>query len=353
MNISSLSPGRQSCRLLRVLAVAVGLAGTASAAIAAEVNVYSYREPQLVEPLLKVFTQRTGIQTRLVFAKDGLVERMAAEGQLSLADVLLTTDISRLTEAKALGLTDVIAGDGRKRVAASLQDPEGHWTALTARARVIYASKERVKETDITYADLADAKWKGRICSRSGQHPYNTALIASMIAHLGEAAAETWLKGVKANLAHRPAGGDREQVRDVWAGKCDLALGNTYYMGLMMTNEKSPEQKTWANAVRVVFPDSAGHGTHVNVSGVAIARYAPHKADAQKLVAFLLSDEAQKLYASVNHEYPVATGVPPSDLLKGLGTLKPDTLPLGDIAKLRKRASELVDKVNFDAGPSS
>ena len=178
-------------------------------------------------------------------------------------------------------------------------------------------------------------------------------MIASMIAHLGEEKAETWLKGVKANLAHRPAGGDREQVRDVWAGKCDLALGNTYYMGLMLTNEKSPEQKQWANAVRVIFPNAGDRGTHVNVSGVAIARHAPHKDAAQRLVAFLLSAEAQALYASVNHEYPVTAGVPPSDLLNGLGHLKPDPLPIADIVRLRRQASELVDKVNFDAGPSS
>ncbi len=321
------------------------------AAQTAEVNIYSYREPQLVEPLLKLFNDKTGIKTRLVFAKDGLVERMAAEGALGRADVLLTTDATRLVEAKALALTQRI--DAVSPGGGSLADPDGQWTSLTLRARVIYASKERVQDTAITYEQLADPKWKGRICSRSGQHPYNTAMIASMIAHLGEEKAETWLKGVKANLAHRPAGGDREQVRDVWAGKCDLALGNTYYMGLMLTNEKSPEQKQWANAVRVIFPNAGDRGTHVNVSGVAIARHAPHKDAAQRLVAFLLSAEAQALYASVNHEYPVTAGVPPSDLLNGLGHLKPDPLPIADIVRLRRQASELVDKVNFDAGPSS
>lgn len=340
---------------LRALTMTTGLAAAAasSGATAAEVNVYSYREPQLVEPLLKAFTEQTGIKARLVFAKDGLVERMAAEGRLSPADVLLTTDIARLTEAKALDLTAAYTGPDRERVAAQLRDADGHWMALTMRARVLYVSKERVKETAISYTELADPKWKGRICSRSGQHPYNTALIASMIAHLGEAGAEAWLKGVKANLAHRPAGGDREQVRDVWSGQCDIALGNTYYMGLMLTNEKSPEQKKWANAVRVIFPDAGGRGTHVNISGIAIARHAPHKAEAEKLVAFLLSDNAQSLYAGTNHEYPVARTVPPSELLQSLGQLKPDALPLGEISRLRKKASELVDKVNFDAGPSS
>lgn len=338
---------------LRVLAVTAGVATFGNGTMAAEVNVYTYREPQLIEPLLKAFTDQTGIKTRVVFAKDGLVERMAAEGRLSPADVLLTTDIARLTEAKALELTDAFTGAERNRVAEQLRDADGHWLALTMRARVLYVSKERVKEPTITYADLADPKWKGRICSRSGQHPYNTALIAAMIAHLGDAGAEAWLKGVKANLAQRPAGGDREQVRDVWAGKCDIAIGNTYYMGLMITNEKSPEQQKWASAVRVIFPDGGGRGTHVNISGVAIAKHAPHKAEAQKLVAFLLSDGAQSLYADTNHEYPVVSSVPPSSLLKSLGSLKPDSLPLAEISKLRKKASELADKVNFDAGPSS
>ncbi|MFM9939879.1 MAG: extracellular solute-binding protein [Hyphomicrobiaceae bacterium] len=335
------------------IAAAVLAVANCTTATAAEVNVYSYREPQLVEPLLKAFTERTGIKARLIFAKDGLVERMAAEGHLSPADVLLTTDIARLTEAKALGLTEPFTGDERRRVAPPLQDTDGHWTAVTLRARVLFASKERVKDTAIRYAELADPKWKGRICSRSGQHPYNTALIAAMIAHLGEGGAETWLKGVKANLAQRPAGGDREQVRDVWAGKCDLALGNTYYMGLMLTNEKVPEQKKWADAVRVIFPDAGGQGTHVNISGVALARHAPNKAAAQQLIAFLLGDAAQSLYADINHEYPVSANVAPSDLLRSLGPLKPDALPLAEISRLRKKASELVDKVNFDAGPSS
>ena len=339
---------------IAAMALMVAALGSVTPATAQtqEINVYSYREPQLVEPMLKLFTERTGIKTRLVFAKDGLVERMAAEGRLSPADILLSTDIARLTEAKAQRLTDTIEA-GKDLAAGSLKDADGQWVALTMRARVIYASKERVKDATLSYEDLADPKWKGKICSRSGQHPYNTTMIAAMIAHKGEAAAETWLKGVKANLAHRPAGGDREQVRDVWAGKCDLALGNTYYMGLMLTNDKNPEQKTWANAVRLIFPNAGDRGTHVNISGVAIAKNAPNKEAAQKLVAFLLSPDAQSLYASLNHEYPVNSAVAPSDLLKSLGTLKPDGLPLEEISKLRRKASEMVDKVNFDAGPSS
>jgi iron(III) transport system substrate-binding protein len=188
---------------------------------------------------------------------------------------------------------------------------------------------------------------------RSGQHVYNTSLIATMVAHKGEAAAETWLKGVKANLAHKPAGGDREQARDIASGKCDLALGNTYYMALMMKNEKVPEQKKWAAAIKLLFPNAGDRGTHVNISGMAMARHAPNRANALKLMEFLASDEAQKLYASANNEYPVSPKVPPSQIVQSWGPLKADALPLENIGKYRRRASELVDKVNFDAGPSS
>ncbi len=333
---------------------ALTLSVSAFAATAAEVNIYSSREPQLIEPMLKAFSDKTGIKTNVVFVRDGLNERLAAEARNSPADVMLTVDVTRLTEAKDQGLTQPIVSQSVNAIVpANLRDPEGHWTALTLRARVVYASKERVKQDTISYEELADPKWRGKLCSRSGQHAYNTAAIAAMIAHKGVEATETWLKGVKANLAHKPAGGDREQVRDVFAGKCDLALGNTYYMGLMQTNEKNPEQKEWASAVKVLFPNAGDRGTHVNVSGVAITKNAPNKDNAVKLVEFLVSDEAQHMYASVNHEYPVNPKLEPSATVKSWGALKADSLPLGDISKHRKQASELVDKVNFDAGPSS
>ena len=344
------------CAATRTLGAAAALFGVCAWTLpaAADVNIYSSREPQLIEPMLKAFTDKTGIKTNVVFIRDGLNERLAAEGRNSPADLMLTVDIARLTEAKDQGLTQpltsaVVAG----AVPANLRDPEGHWITLTMRARVVYASRERVKQDSITYEELADPKWRGKLCSRSGQHAYNTALVAAMVAHKGADGAEAWLKGVKANLAHKPAGGDREQVRDVQSGKCDLALGNTYYMGLMQTNEKNPEQKEWAKAVKVLFPNAGDRGTHVNVSGAALTKNAPNKADAIKLVEFLVGSEAQGMYASINHEYPVDPKVEPSATVKSWGSLKPDSLPLGDISKHRKTASEIVDKVNFDAGPSS
>ncbi len=315
------------------------------------INIYSFREPALIEPVLSAFTAKTGIKTNSIFAKDGLIERIAAEGANSPADVILTNEFGLLTLAKASGVTASNDSDTlSKSIPAELRDAGGHWFALTRRARVFYVSKDRVKDDALSYEDLADPKWKGRICMRSGQHTYSTALIASMIAHHGEEKAEAWLTGLKNNLARKPAGGDREAVRDVQAGLCDIAIGNTYYMAAML---KNPEQKAWADAVRIVFPNAADRGTHVNVSGMALAAHAPNKANAEKLMDFLASPEAQKIYASQIYEYPVVAGVEVSAVVASWGALKADDVPLSKIAELRKKASELVDKVHFDAGPNS
>ena len=325
-----------------------------SAAAQGEVNIYSYREPQLIDPLLKAFSEQTGIRTNVVYASAGLNERLAAEGQNSPADLLFTVDAGRLSEAKDAGLTQAVdLVTLQQSIPAAYRDPGNHWFGLTMRSRIVYASRDRVKQDSITYEELADPKWKGKICIRSGQHVYNTSLIATLIAHKGEAFAEQWLKGLKANLAHKPAGGDREQARDIYSGKCDLAVGNTYYMALMATNEKNPEQKRWGAAIKPLFPNANERGSHVNISGMALAKNAPNKANALKLMEYLASEQAQKIYATANNEYPVNPAVDPSEIVKGWGKLKPDALPLENIAKYRKKASELVDKVNFDAGPSS
>ncbi|MBL8583023.1 MAG: extracellular solute-binding protein, partial [Rhizobiaceae bacterium] len=236
---------------------------------------------------------------------------------------------------------------------AEYRDPDGEWFGLTKRGRVVYASKERVGDDPITYASLADPKWKGKICIRSGQHDYNLALISAAIAHWGEEKTEEWLKGVKANLARKPDGGDRDQAKAIAAGECDIALGNTYYVGLMQNNEKEPEQKEWASAIKVVFPTFENGGTHVNISGVALAKNAPNKDNAVKLIEFLSSHKAQQIYAEQVYEYPVEPGLEPSATVKAFGTLNADTLPLADIAKNRKLASEMVDRVGLDDGPNS
>ena len=338
----------------------LAIAGVASAACCAaeraeaagEVNVYSYREPPLMAPLLQAFTAKTGIKVNLIYAPQGLEERIAAEGRNSPADVLLTTDVARLTEAKDKGITQPAVSDVLTRsIPAAYRDTDGHWFGLSMRARVVFASRDRVAQDAITYEELADPKWKGKICSRSGQHPYNTALLAAMIAHLGEAKAEAWLRGLKANLARKPAGGDREQVRDVTSGLCDLAIVNTYYMGAMQTETNNPEQQKWAAAVKLLFPNAGDRGSHVNISGAVLAKYAPNRANGVMLMEFLASDEGQRIYAEVVHEYPLKPGAPISERVRSWGTLKPDALAASKISTFRKAASELMDKVNFDAGP--
>lgn len=334
---------------MRWLPASVILAAVPVGARAADqVNVYSYREPGLIQPLLKTFTEETGIRVNFIFAKDGLVERMVAEGRNSPVDVLLTNESGLLFQAEASGVTQGLQDATLEAaVPATLRDPKGHWFALTRRARVVYASRERVGQGQITYEELAEPKWRGKICIRSGQHTYNIALIASMIAHHGEAKAEAWLKGLKENLARKPAGGDREAVRDVYSGQCDVAVGNTYYMVAML---KNAEQKAWADSVKILFPNAADRGTHVNISGMALAAHAPDKDAAIKLMHFLVSPKAQQMYAEANGEYPVVAGAEAPEVVKGWGVLKADDLGLDKIGALRKAASELVDKVGFDAG---
>jgi len=282
-------------------ATAIATALTASAGLAAEVNVYTTRQPELVQPIFDTFTAETGIEVNVLYAEKGLIERMKAEGARSPADLYMTADISNVKAATDAGLTqphgNATVGEV---VPAALRDEAGHWFALTTRARVAYVSKERVAEGEITtFEDLADPKWRGRICTRPGSHSYNLALIAAMIAHHGEDAAKAWVVGLRDNLARKPQGNDRAQVKAVWAGECDIAIGNTYYMGKML---EDPEQAPWAESVRVVFPVFEGGGAHVNISGAALTRSAPNKAEAEKLIDFLLSPEAQELYASLNHE---------------------------------------------------
>jgi iron(III) transport system substrate-binding protein len=341
--------------LKTAIAVPFGAALLVSSAMAdGVVNVYSYRQPELIKPLLDAFTADSGIKTNVLFLDKGLEEKIAEEGQNSPADVILTVDIGRIQAAQDKGVTQPLADEViNKDIPAQYRDPQGNWFGVTTRARVVYASKERVKEDAITYEELADPKWKGRICTRSGQHVYTIGLIASMIAHHGAEKTEEWLRGVKANLARKPDGGDREQAKAIFAGECDIALGNTYYVGQMQTNEKQPEQKEWAASIKVLFPNANDRGTHVNISGMALAKYAPNKDNAVKLMEFLASDKGQKLYGEQVFEYPVEPGIKPSAIVAAWGTLKPDTLPLAEIAKYRKAASEMVDKVGFDEGPAS
>lgn len=332
-----------------LLVVAVGGLGTVSA-FAAELNLYSYRKPNLIKPLMDAFTAETGTKVNVVFAEKGMLERIKSEGANSPADLILTADIGRLNDMVEAG---VLAGTSsavlESAVPAHLRDPQGRWYGLTQRSRVIYAAKDRVPASEeITYESLADPKWKGKICTRSGKHVYNVSLIASMIAHHGEAKTKTWLEGVKANLARKPQGNDRAQAKAVYEGVCDLGIGNTYYYGKMATNDKKPEQKAWAKSIRVVFPNQGGRGAHMNVSGAGILKGSKNKDAALKLIEFLASPKAQTIYAHQNFEYPVIKGVNADNITATLGEFKPDTVSLAEVAKYRATASKLVDAVGFN-----
>jgi iron(III) transport system substrate-binding protein len=323
------------------------LAATASAFAADEVNVYTYRETKLMQPLFDAFSKASGIKVNVISASSGLEQRIKAEGANSPADVLLTVDIGRIDDAVQAGISQPLKSDVlEKAVPAQYRDPAGHWAGISMRARVFYVSKERVKQDAITYDELADPKWKGKICIRSGQHIYNNALFAAYVAKHGEAKAEEWLKGLKANLAQKPSGGDRETARDVAAGKCDIGIGNTYYWALM--NDKDADKKPWADATRVVLPTFVGGGTHVNLSGVLLTKHAPNKANGIKLIEWLAGDTAQQIYADANYEYPVKTGIAINPTIASFGKLNPDPLSIAQIAASRKAASALVDKVGFD-----
>jgi iron(III) transport system substrate-binding protein len=318
------------------------------------VNIYSQRQPPLIAPVLEAFTAKTGIKANVLFLDKGLEERILAEGMNSPADVILTVDIARLTGAKDRGITQPVNDAGiNAALPAEYRDPDGNWFGLTKRARVIYASKERVAQNEITYEELADPKWKGKVCMRSGQHDYNLALISSMIANKGAEEAQKWVAGLKANLTGKPEGGDRDQAKAIFAGSCDLGIGNTYYIGQMLNNDKEPEQKQWAGAVKILFPNANDRGTHVNVSGMAMALHAPNKANALKLMQFLAGGQAQQIYAEQVYEYPVDPHFKPSALVASWGALKADPLPLAKIAENRKLASEIVDRLAFDEGPES
>ena len=325
----------------------VMLASGSAALAADEVNVYSYRQSVLIKPMFDAFTEETGIKVNTVFAKKGLVERLKNEGRNSPADLIFTVDIGPLETVLQENLTqsvntDVLAAN----IPAEFRDPAGHWFGLTSRARLIVASKDRVStDTISSYEDLAGPAMNGKVCTRSGKHAYMVALIASVISHTDEATASEWLSGVKQNLARRPQGNDRAQVKAIHSGECDVAVINSYYLGKMLSDE---EQSAWANAVNIIFPNQGDRGTHMNIAGMALTAAAPNKDNAIKLMEYLTSAQAQRMYAELNHEYPVNPDVEWSELVKSWGTFKQDNLPLTEIARHRATASKMVDKIGYE-----
>ena len=318
-----------------------------AAPVLADVNIYTTRQPVLIQPVMDAFTAQTGIAVNMAFVDGGIVERLQAEGARSPADLVMTVDIANLQQIVDAGVVQAVDSDVlAAAVPADLRSPDNLWFGLTTRARIVYASNDRVADGElVSYEDLADPKWEGRICTRSGTHDYNLALLSAVIAHHGEDGARDWAAAVRGNLARKPQGNDRAQVKAIWAGECDISLGNTYYMGQMLAD---PEQIEWANSVRIIFPAFEDGGTHVNVSGIALTQAAPNRDAAIQLMEFLVSPEAQAIYAETNSEYPVLAEAQVSDLVTSWGTFTADNVALNELADNRTTALRIMEEVDFD-----
>tara|TARA_A100001037_G_C15121841_1_gene624251 strand:+ start:141 stop:2159 length:2019 start_codon:yes stop_codon:yes gene_type:complete len=329
-------------------AVYAGSLAATGDALAAELNIYSHRQPFLIEPFIKAYAKQTGTNINIVYASKGLAQRLQAEGARSPADVILTVDIARLNVyADKKLLAQVNSKTLQANVPDHLRDPDNRWFAFSKRARVVVVSKEATDAQKITrYEDLTDPKWKGRICARPGSHVYNRALIASLINASGEAGAEKWARGVYDNLARRPQGNDRAQVKAIYEGVCDIAIINNYYFGKLKHSNKGEHQK-WANSVNLVFPNQSDRGTHVNISGGGVALHSKNKEEAVRFLEFLTSKAAQDLYGSVNYEYPVNPNIPVSAELRSWGTFEEDQMPIARIADLAPKAQRIIDKVGW------
>ena len=320
------------------------------ASFSSELNIYSHRQPFLINPFLEAFTNKTGIKTNVVYSTKGLAQRLKSEGKNSPADVVLTVDIGRLYiyEDNKL-LLPVESKILDKNIPSHLKSPKNTWFGLSKRARVIVTSKDRVNPNKIKrIEDLANPEWKGRICSRPGSHVYNRALMASIIAANGPEKAEEWAKSFVSNLARRPQGNDRAQVKAIFEGQCDVAIINNYYFGKLKYSE-DPQQREWAKNVNLIFPNQGNNdrGAHVNISGGGVAKFSKNKENAIKLLEFLSSEVAQNLYGKINFEYPANINIEPSDEVKSWGVPKEDKLPIIKIAELAPEAQKTIDRVGW------
>lgn len=337
---------RRSSRLALAALACTLVAGTAQAA---EVNVYSARKDHLLKPVLDEFTKQTGIKVNLLSAgEDQLLERLKSEGKDSPADLFITTDVAHLHKARVAGvLQPVHSKTLDEAIPAAYRDPQGYWVGLSARARVVFYAKDRVKPTDITtYEDLADAKWKGRICVRSSSSTYNQSLLAGLIAVHGPEQAEAWAKGITDNMARKPQGGDRDQIAAVAAGQCDIAIANTYYYGGMVTSTKAEEREAAAK-VGIAFPNQQGRGAHMNVAGAGLAASAKHKVEAVQLLEFLAGPDAQRLFAEANNEFPVRPGVKPSPVVAAWGAFKGENINVAMLGENSAQAVRIFDRVGW------
>ena len=311
-------------------------------------NIYSHRQPYLLKPFIEAYTKKTGVKLNVVYSSKGLAQRLAAEGANSPADLILTVDIARLYRYEDLDLLAKI--DSKilhEKIPSYLRSKNNTWFGLSKRTRAIAISRERINSGQVLrYEDLADPKLKGKICTRPGSHVYNRALMASMIAAKGENDAEKWAKGLVSNLAKRPQGNDRSQLKSIYSGECDVAIINHYYYG-KLTYSKNPDHRKWAKASIIVFPNqgNSDRGAHVNISGGGVVKFSKNKEIAINFLEFLVTDQAQVMYGDVNFEYPINNKSKLPKRLKALGTFKEDNLLIEKIAKLAPKAQEIIDKV--------
>lgn len=314
-----------------------------------EVTIYTHRHYPADQELFATFEKETGIKVNVVNASaDELMQKMTAEGAQSPADVLITVDAGRLVRATAKGLLQQAASETLNRIVpAHLRDGQGHWFALTKRARVMVYAKDRIQPDQLsTYEDLTTNKWKNKILVRSSNNIYNQSLLASIIANSGDEAAKEWATAMVSNMARAPKGNDRDQVKAIVGGEGDVAIVNTYYIGKLL-NSSDPEEVKAGEAVGVFFPNQNDRGTHINISGAGVAKYAPNKENAVKFIEYLVGKEAQNVFAKANYEYPVNTEVAPSKLLQSWGTFKEDTLSLSQLGNNNKKAVILFDEAGW------
>ncbi len=334
---------------LTLLAASIAAAITGAHAAATELNLYSARHYQTDEALYTDFTKKTGIKINRIEAKeDELLERLKNEGAASPADIFITVDAARLAKAEELGLFAPVRSKAiESRIPANLRAET--WLAFSTRARVLVINPTMVKASDVqSYGDLANPKLKGMVCARSGSHPYNISLLASIIGHSDESSAEAWARGVVQNFARAPKGGDTDQIKGVAAGECGVAIANSYYVARILASDK-PEDKKLSRKFQVVWPEQAsGLGTHVNVSGGGMLKTAPHKEAAVKFLEYLVSDSAQRYFADGNNEWPAVPGVKVDNpALNAMGSFKADPLPVGQLAKHAATAQKVFDRAGW------
>ena len=337
-------------RGLRFLFLCAFLTGTSfpSNLFSQEINIYSHRQPFLINPFIQAFEKETGIKSNIVFSSKGLAQRLLAEGKRSPADIVLTVDISRLNVYADKNLLAPVDSEIlTKNIPKHLRDPENRWFGLSKRARIVAVREDRVDLSKIKrIEDLSNQVWQGRICSRPGSHVYNRALLASIIAANGASAAEQWAKGLVSNLARRPQGNDRAQLKAINQGVCDIAIINSYYFG-KIRNSKILQQREWTKNVRILFTNQMDRGNHINISGGGVTKYSKNKDLGKRFLEYLSGVEAQKLYSKINYEFPSNPQVEFSEELRSWGPFVEDKLPIGEIAELAPQAQQIIDRVGW------